>query len=326
MKAEALRDLKFPSPPVLVIAGPTASGKSALALALAQAFQQAGRAAEILCADSVTVYRGLEIGAAKPSATDRALIPHHLLDLAQAEEDFTAGDFVRHALAVLSSLHSQGKIPILAGGTGFYLRALLRGMASNEEQDPAKAAAIKARLEARAETEGWAVLHSELIAKDPGSLPTIHPNDHYRILRALQAMELYQKPWSELNRAARAAGWRFPGTRFFCLDIDRPLLAQRINIRTHAMLEADLLEEVSGLLAAGISPQAKSLQSVGYRECLDTLSGLESRETLAERIQQSTMRLAKAQRTWFRGEKGVEWLQPDYFSSLLAALQSSFAS
>ncbi|MGZ3654839.1 MAG: tRNA (adenosine(37)-N6)-dimethylallyltransferase MiaA, partial [Bdellovibrionota bacterium] len=189
---------------VIVIAGATASGKSALALQLARALRAKGRECEILCADSVTVYRGFDIGAAKPLAAERAEFRHHLLDVADPREEFTAGDFVRLSIPAIAGIHARGATPLLVGGTGFYLRALLRGMASNEEEDTERARAIKAELEARARAEGFAALHAEVIRLDPGSAPTVHPNDHYRVIRALQAMRLYGKPWSELNKHARS--------------------------------------------------------------------------------------------------------------------------
>jgi tRNA dimethylallyltransferase len=298
----------------LVLAGPTAGGKSSLALAFARGL---GRPVEILCADSVTVYRGFDVGAAKPSAAERAELPHHLLDVASPTEEFTAGDFVRLALPAIVGIQARGALPLLVGGTGFYLRALLRGMASNEDEDTARARSVRAALEARASSEGWPALHAEVLRLDPGSAPTIHANDHYRILRALQAMQLYGKPWSELNKHARSTAWRFPETRFFCVEIPRETLEARIMARTSQMLAGGLMDEVRALLAAGVSPAAKPMQSIGYRECVETLSGLHPVETLAERIAQATRRLAKQQRTWFRGEAGVEWLRgPDYLAEL----------
>lgn len=306
----------------LVLAGPTASGKSALALDFARARREEGLETEIICADSVTVYLGLEIGAAKPSRQDRAEFPHHLLDIATPREDFTAGDFVRLASGAIEGIQARGALPLLVGGTGFYLRALLRGMASDEQEDPEKSASVKRALEARAEEEGFEALYKELMRLDPGSASRVHPNDHYRVIRALQAMELYGRPWSELNNEARARDWRYPGTRFFSLEVDREELKARIAARSEAMVKAGLLAEVKGLLAEGIPPQAKPLQSVGYKECIDTLAGREPEANLAERIAQATNRLAKAQRTWFKSEQGVEWLRPDYAENLRLALSS----
>lgn len=309
--------------PPIVIAGPTASGKSALALELARELRSRGEAPELICADSVTVYRGFDVGAAKPSPAERTEFPHHLLDVADPREEFTAGDFVRLAIPAIAGIQGRGGRPLLVGGTGFYLRALLRGMASNEEENTGHAREIKSELEARAAAEGFAALHAEVVKLDPGSAATVHPNDHYRVIRALQAMRLYGKPWSQLNQRARAAAWRFVGTRFFALDCDRDELAARIEARSRAMLEQGLEAEVAALMASGVPLSAKPFASIGYKECLETLSGAQLRATLPERIAHSTRRLAKQQRTWFRGEAGVEWLQAPHRTNLFAALSLS---
>ncbi len=304
----------------IVIAGPSASGKSALALRLARELRAQGKETEFICADSVTVFRGLDIGSAKASKEERAEFRHHLLDVASPTEDFTAGDFIRLAIPAIVGIQARNALPLIVGGTGFYLRALLRGMASNEAEDPVLAAAIKERLTARAASEGWEALYREMLRLDPGSASTVHANDHYRVIRALQAMEIYRRPWSELNRSARAAPWRFPGTRFFCLEVEKEELKENIRARASAMLGAGLMREVQALLDSGVPASAKPLLSVGYKECIDTLAGRESAETLLDRITQATSRLAKQQRTWFKSEQGVEMLRGDPWEALLAGL------
>jgi tRNA dimethylallyltransferase len=306
-------------PLLVTIAGPTASGKTSLALELAGMFHNDGLEAEIICADSVTVYRGLEIGAAKPTAAERARVPHHLLDVADPKGSFTAGDFTRLAAPIIERLQSEGKVPILCGGTGFYIRALLRGMASGEE-DPEQAARIKADLEARAAAEGFAGLYDELLRQDPNSVRTVHPNDHYRIVRALQAMALHGRLWSELNQEAKATAPKFPGLRFFALDVEREELNRRIALRTKKMLSDGLLAEVEGLLAAGVPPEAKPLQSVGYAEAVACLQGRIQKPELGPEIEKNTRRLAKSQVTWFRGETLSEWLKAPHRENLFSAL------
>ena len=306
-------------PLLIVLAGPTASGKTALACELAEAFRARGREAEILCADSVTVYRGLEIGAAKPSAEERARAPHHLLDVADPKEPFTAADFSRLAKPLVEKLQANGKVPIVAGGTGFYLRALLRGMASGEENQ-AEAAAVKAELEKRGREEGFEHLYRELVQKDPGSVGTIHPNDHYRVVRALQAMQLHGRSWSELNREARETPPAFGGLNFFHLEMDREELYRRIAARTETMLAAGLLKEVEGLLSSGVPAGAKPLQSVGYAEAVACLEGRLPKEKLGEEITRNTRRLAKSQITWFNGEELSKPLAPNHRTNLFAAL------
>jgi tRNA dimethylallyltransferase len=306
--------------PPIVIAGATASGKSALALDLARTLRARGESPEFICADSVTVYRGFDVGSAKPSKAEREEFRHHLVDVADPREEFTAGDFIRLAIPAIAGIQGRGARPLLVGGTGFYLRALLRGMASNEEENSEQARLIKAELEARAASEGFPALHAEVIRLDPGSAGTVHPNDHYRVIRALQAMRLYEKPWSVLNKIARVAAWRFEGTRFFALAVDKEELAGKIEARTQAMLAQGLEAEVAHLIGSGIPVSAKPFTTIGYKECVETISGKHPASTLAERIAQATRRLAKQQRTWFRSEAGVEWLRPPFRENLLAAL------
>jgi tRNA dimethylallyltransferase len=305
------------SPKLIVIGGPTASGKSALAIKLAQHLARQSQPAEILSADSITVYRGFDIGSAKPTEEERGSVPHHLLDLANPDQGFTAGDFLKAADPLIHDLLSRGTVPIVAGGTGFYLRALLRGMAGNEE-DAEKSAAVKLAIEERGRAEGFEKLHRELIAKDPGSAGTIHPKDHYRIVRALQAMEMQGKPWSELNAQARAAPARFPH-RYFKIKIERDELRKRIEARVAQMLAQGLVEEVEGLLAKGVNPASKPMQSVGYKETLAFLRGDLAEEELAPAIVQATCKLAKQQNTWFRGEDLGEWLEEPYWENLAKA-------
>lgn len=304
---------------VIVLGGPTASGKSSLALSLAEELARRGKQAEILCADSITVYRGFEIGAAKPSEAERRLFPHHLLDLVGAESNFTAADFVAAADPLVSRLLGEGKVPIVAGGSGFYLRALLRGMAGQSES-PADSAEIKLALEERGKLEGFASLHSELLRADPGSAAIVHPNDHYRIVRALQAMKMHGQPWSVLNAAARNTPPRFP-FHYFRIEMPKEELRSRVEKRTHEMLAAGLLAEVRGLLAKGISPDSKPMQSVGYRESLEFLKGDFTFDELPGKIVAATMKLTKAQSTWFKGEELAQPLLAPYLENLLAAFE-----
>lgn len=305
--------------PVIVIAGPTASGKSSLALELAEHLWASGKPAEILCADSITVFRGFEIGAAKPSLADRKRIPHHLIDLADPCEEFTAGDFVREARKCIADCHERQVIPLVVGGTGFYLRALLWEMAAEDPALEARSAEVKMRLEARAAAEGMDVLYKELLARDPQSAKTVHGNDHYRVVRALQAMELYGRPWSELNKEARESPPRYPEFRYFCLSVEKSVLEERIRKRAQAMVSEGIVEEVKGLLAKGVAPDSKPMRSVGYKETVDAIQSGKL-EQLAEEIYASTRKLAKAQMTWFRGERNVEWLEPSYLGRILDSL------
>lgn len=309
--------------PLLVIAGATASGKSALTVKLCEELVSKNIPAEILCADSITVYRGFEIGAAKPSAEEQASIPHHLLNLCEPNENFTAGDFVEEAQKVLTKLHAQNILPVLVGGTGFYLRALIQGMTPESPEQSERAALIKAKLEARLQEEGISTLYQEMLGLDPALKTKIHENDHYRVVRALQAMEISGTRWSEMNEQVKQAPPRYGNCKYFCLEIPREILKTRIEARTKKMLEAGLLTEVKALLEKGVNALAKPMQSVGYKEAVDFLQrGGESLETLQEAIVRETMRLAKSQNTFFRGERNITWINGEKEENALAAIRT----
>jgi tRNA dimethylallyltransferase len=285
---------------LLILGGPTASGKSALALQLARDLKQAGQRAEIICCDSITIYRGFDIGSAKPSLAEQQEIPHHLLDIADPTESFTAGDFIERTAPLLQRLLEENTLAIVTGGTGFYLRALLRGMATGEE-NPQISEERKLFWEKEGQSKGWQSLWAEVKRRDPHS--EIHENDHYRLVRALQAMDLTNKPWSELVKEARAKPPLYPHVYYY-LQPTRDELRARVKKRTEVMLSSGLLAEVEKLLAAGVPKTCKPMQSVGYKECVQFIEGaLASEATLAAAIEQNTMRLAKQQATWFRGEE-----------------------
>jgi len=295
--------------PIIVIAGPTASGKSELAVNLSLKLREQNIEAEILCADSITVYKGFEIGAAKPNDELKKLVPHHLLDICNADQNFTAGSFTLKANALIAKLHANKKVPILVGGTGFYIRALIQGMAEEAEEDKNEVLKVKASLEERAKEEGYSKLYQEMLSLDPSLKIMIHENDHYRIIRALQAMKVSGTRWSELNAKAKNSAPKYENSKYFCINIPRDVLRERVIFRTKKMLSDGLVEEVKNLLADGVPPNAKPMQSVGYKECVVYLqSEKPSITTLEENIVRETMRLAKRQNTWFRGEKNVIWL------------------
>lgn len=305
----------------IVIAGPTGSGKTGLALEVVQRLREFDREAEIISADSIAVYRGFDIGAAKPNAKEKELAPHHLIDICDPKEDFTAGDFVREAERAIEIIRSRNAFPIIVGGTGFYLRAFIQGMAESETPgDKAALAKIENAFRLRAEEEGMGELYQEMLQLDPVLSKTIHENDHYRIFRALSAMELHKKKWSELNAGASSRPARHENIKFFALDLDRPALADRVAKRTESMLAAGLLNEVKSLIEAGVPLTAKAFLSVGYFECLQFLGKIPqvnpqlpitNEKSLREAITRATMKLAKSQMTYLRGQfKKIEWIQP----------------
>lgn len=286
--------------PLAVLTGPTASGKTRIALELAERWN-----AEIVSADSMQVYRRLDIGTAKPTAAERARVPHHLLDLAEPDEAFDAVRFCEAADAAIADIAARGRRVLVVGGTGLYLRILLFGLADLPPPDPERRRA----LEAEAERLGNAALHARLQAVDPAAAARIHPADRFRIVRALEVAAA-GRPISEIQAAHRFAEPRYPH-RIVALHVDRAELRARILRRAEAMLAAGLLDEVRGILAAGFSPDLRPLQAFGYRAPVAAVLGRRPVEGLAEAIAVDTARYAKRQVTWLRGERGVEWCAPE---------------
>lgn len=281
-----------PADPVVLLLGPTASGKSAGALALAQRFP-----IEIISVDSACVYRGMDVGTAKPSATERQQVRHHLIDCADPWEPYSAARFVDDARRLIHEIRQRGHEPLLVGGTMLYARALMQGLDDLPAADPA----IRTRLEAEAADLGWPVLHARLKQIDPATAARLAPNDAQRIQRALEIHELTGQPMSTLlgglPRAASADQWRVislePG--------DRSVLHVRIARRFRQMLEAGLIEEVERLRAdPRIHAALASMKSVGYRQVWDLLEGRIGRDELPERAIAATRQLAKRQLTWLR--------------------------
>jgi tRNA dimethylallyltransferase len=280
-----------------VLVGPTAVGKSAVVAALA-----ARRRLEVVVADSLQVYRGLDVGTAKPTPAERVRIPHHLVDLLAPTAPFTAADFAALARRAVAGIAARGSLPVVAGGTGLYVRAFLRGPLAGPGGDPA----LRGRLRAEAERLGPAALHAQLAAVDPATAAAIHPHNVVRVLRSLEVYHLAGRPASAIRRWT--AGPPPSGVLLVGLRRGRDDLAARIEARTRAILEAGLLEEVRGLLARGVPREAKPLGAIGYRQMVEHLEGRISLGGAARRIAQDTRRYAKRQMTWFRGEPGVRWI------------------
>ena len=316
MNAEALK-------PLIVLFGPTASGKTALSIALAQRFH-----AEILSCDSVAVYREMELGTAKPTPAERALIPHHCLDLYDPTQPCNAGDYARHARRVLADLAERGTLPILCGGTGLYARALLDGLFPAPAADPA----LRTLLRRRAETRGAAPLHRTLMRLDPTAAALIHPNDLPKLIRAIEVSAAARRPMTTQWTQGRDA---LSGYRILRLGLDLPRTANqfvphssqphrdervqatedqtlyaRINRRAAAMFAAGLVEETRQLIAR-FGPECRPFQSLGYAQASAVLAGeLTEQEAIAQSAQ-GHRNYAKRQMTWFRREAQlhpVSWL------------------
>ncbi len=286
------------SHPLIAIAGPTATGKSDLALFLARAL-----GGEVVNYDAMQVYRGLDIGTAKVDAEARREIPHHLLDVAEVGDFFSAGRYQELARAALEQIRERGRIPILAGGTGFYLRALLRGLFEGPERDES----LRARFRRMAGRKGWATLHCILGRHDPEAAARIMPNDGPRIARALEVLILTGTPLSRHFGASERPLAGF-APRIYGLNLPRPELYARIDRRVGRMLDAGLVDEVRGLLAAGLPAEAKGLEAIGYRQAAAYLRGETGYIGMVESIQRETRRYAKRQLTWFRKEPDVIWI------------------
>ena len=289
-----------PEPLLVVVLGPTASGKSALAIELARRFS-----GEIVSCDSVAVYRHFEIGTAKPTREERAVVPHHLLDVAEPGEACTAGEYSRQARAVIRQIVERGKLPIVVGGTGLYLRALLEGLFSG----PQRSEELRERLRERAAQHGSVYLQRILTRLDPTAAARIHANDAPKLIRAIEVCLTSRGPMSELWQQRG----RDPLKGFRILRIglhpDRQQLYERINIRARQMFESGLVEETEVLLRRYGAPKAAALDSLGYRQAAQLLRGELTREQVIAAAQQGHRNYAKRQMTWFRREPEVTWLE-----------------
>jgi tRNA dimethylallyltransferase len=283
--------------PLVAVVGPTASGKSALALRLARE-----RSGEIVSCDSLQVYRGLDIGSAKPTGAERAEVAHHLVDVVDPDQPFSAAEYARLARAALGGIRARGRLAIVAGGTGLYLRALLRGLFEGPSRDPA----LRVRLEALAARFGDARLHRLLGRVDREAAARIAPSDRVRVVRALEVFRATGRPISE---AQRRGGTPLEGFRVLTVGLDpgRAGLRRAVEARTRRMLDGALLGEVRGLLARGYSPGLRPLQAIGYRQAVAVVHGTLSREAAEREIVTETMRFAKRQMTWFRHQAVVAW-------------------
>ena len=294
-------------PRAIAVIGPTASGKTAFALALAE---RCG--GEIVSVDSALVYRRLDIGAAKPSGAERAAVPHHLIDLREPWQTYSAAEFAADARAAIDGILARGRVPILAGGTGLYFHALLNGLAPMPEAD----AGVRASITAEADARGWAALHGELAKVDAEAAARIHATDAQRIQRALEVHRLTGKPISAWQRESTRT--RFPAKllKLVLSPPDRALLHARIERRFDAMLADGFLDEVHGLralpeLRTHPAPlELPAVRAVGYRQAWEFLDGECDTATFRARAIAATRQLAKRQFTWLRGEVDARWFDP----------------
>lgn len=281
---------------LLVVTGPTASGKTALAVELAQCFD-----AELIGADSVQIYQGFDIGSSKPAPEELRGVPHHLLDVRAADAPLDAADFAGLADEAIGDVRARGRSPIVVGGSGLWLRALLRGLVELPKVD----VALRARIEQEACTLGIPALHARLLTVDPIAAARIHPNDQVRVVRALEVFEQTGTPLGALRQAHALGAPRYRALRIV-LDVAPDVLAERIAQRTEAMLARGWVAEVEALLAR-FGREARPLSAVGYREIVSHLCDGVSLEETIEKINQATRIYARRQRTWLNNEPGDRW-------------------
>lgn len=310
-------------PPAIFLMGPTAAGKTDLALALADALP-----CELVSVDSALIYRGMDIGTAKPDRATLARYPHRLIDIRDPAESYSAAEFRADALAAMAEISARGRIPLLVGGTMLYFKALLEGLADMPGADPV----VRAELEARAAVEGWQALHRELAEVDPESAARIHPNDPQRLIRALEvhrvsglSMTAHRQRQAAENRGLDAPGMaHLPYTvaQLAIAPVQRHVLHERIALRFRHMLEHGFIEEVEALRLRGdLHAGLPSIRAVGYRQVWDYLDGKLNREEMTERGIIATRQLAKRQFTWLRSWADLHWLDSLADDNLFCALK-----
>lgn len=295
-------------PAVIAVAGPTASGKSDLGLKLAQRL-----GGEIVCMDSMQIYRRMDIGTAKPTAQERALLPHHMLDVADPTEAYAVADYAVAAEQVIAQILSRGRVPILVGGTGLYLKALMDGLSLGGTGGDER---LRAELNALADEPGGKErLHARLAAVDPETAARLHPNDRRRVIRAIEVFEQTGVPMSRQNHAAQDRPFRVLP---LALDWPRELLYARLETRVHRMMEMGLLSEVRALLESGVAPTAQSMQGIGYKELIPAAMEQGDVNRAVWEIIVHTRHYAKRQGTWLRAEPRCVWLDARDADALLA--------
>jgi tRNA dimethylallyltransferase len=291
---------------IIIVGGPTASGKTSTGIRLAEEYR-----GEIVSADSVQVYRYLNIGSAKPTEEERSRARHHMLDIRDPHEEFTAGDYVREARACIRDITLRNKIPIIVGGTGLYIRALTGGLASA----PPASRAVREKLKALEREHGAGTLHKMLASEDPASADRIPAQNLPQIIRALEVLQLTGETITK-RQAEHAFGNRPYETLFVCVAPERPQLYERIDTRVDFMISSGLLKEVLDLLERGYTRELKPLQSLGYRHAVTILSGEEDRDEAIRSMKRDTRRYAKRQLTWFRSEPEALWFDPEDFDGI----------
>lgn len=294
----ALSDTSIRLKPLVAIVGPTAVGKSLVAIEVARRLDT-----EILTADSRQVYRGMDLGTDKPALTEQQGVAHRLIDLVDPDEPFNAGLYRRHAAEVIERLHHRRRLPLVAGGTGLYVRTLLKGLCEAPPTDPA----VRARLRREAAEQGPERLYARLVSVDPLSASRLHPRDTSKVIRALEVHQLADRPMSDFQRRHGFAERPYRSL-VLGLNRDRGALYGRIEARIDRQLREGLIDETARLLARGYQRDNASMKGLGYRHAAAFLAGEYDRTEMIRRFKRDTRRFAKRQLTWFRGEPDIQWL------------------
>lgn len=294
-------------PKVIIICGPTGIGKTVVAIELAEKL-----GGEIISADSMQIYRYMDIGTAKPTAEEQGRILHHMIDIVDPDEDFDALEFARMAREKVMDLHHNGVCPVVAGGTGLYIKALLQGLFRTPPADPE----IRKRLNLQAAEIGSSRLHERLKTVDPDTAARLHPNDTYRIIRALETFESTGKSISEHHQEHKFKDEPFIAFKIG-LQRDRQMLYDRIDGRVDLMIEAGLVDEVNNLLGRGYSGDLKSMQSIGYRHMVEFIEGQLSWDECLRTLKRDTRRFAKRQFTWFGADPQIQWYAPEELNQII---------
>jgi len=301
------------------MAGPTAIGKTELSLTIADKFD-----CEIIGVDSMQIYRYMDIGTAKPSPIERGRVPHHLIDYVLPDEDYSVSRFIHDCRRAIGQIHERGRLPLLVGGTGLYFAGLERGLFAMPTIDPALRQSLQQELQSR----GREVLYDELRTVDPSSASRIHPNDTYRLLRALEILRATGKPWSAYLAEHQGTQRPCPVPNLLKIGLhrERTELYPRIDRRVTAMVEAGLLSEVKELLKRGYSKALPPMQSLGYRHMATYLDGQWTWERAVELLARDTRHYAKRQMTWFHADPNITWYHPCQTEAICSAIRAFLAT
>ncbi|MFO7839868.1 MAG: tRNA (adenosine(37)-N6)-dimethylallyltransferase MiaA [Desulfosalsimonadaceae bacterium] len=303
-------------PKIVAICGPTGIGKTAISLALAEAFRGA-----VVSADSMQIYRYMDIGTAKPDAEEQLRVPHYMIDVADPDASYDAARYAKEGRECIAAIHRGQKLPFVTGGTGFYIKALLKGLFAARPSSPE----IREELRRQADAEGSRALYDRLRACDPEAARRIHPNDAYRLIRALEVYQLTGRPISACQQAHGFDDTPFDAFKIG-LHMEREALYARIDRRVEKMIGQGLLEEVRNLLKMGYTEDLKPMQAIGYRHMVDYIKARMSWEEAVELMKRDTRRYAKRQLVWFRRDRELVWAAPDARNELRTRIADFLAS